>query len=207
MNWDEYFLGICNSVAQNSKCLSRKIGAIVVTDDHSIVSTGYNGPPRGVSMCGERWKKDDYVKEKIELFMNASLTHEIKNPETIKYLSTTCPRYVLQYKSGEGLELCIAGHGERNALINAARHGIKCKGRIMYMNCTIPCAPCLVEIINAGINEIVCTELKYYDEASKFLIHDSKIKVRIFNFKEKKKEIPKGTIIKTMKEMVKVDIC
>jgi dCMP deaminase len=50
MNWDTYFLGICNAVAEKSPCLSRKIGAII-TRDNSVLSTGYNGPPRGVPHC------------------------------------------------------------------------------------------------------------------------------------------------------------
>ena len=50
MNWDTYFHTICKSVATKSPCLSRQIGAILVRD-HSIVSTGYNGPPRGIPHC------------------------------------------------------------------------------------------------------------------------------------------------------------
>ena len=50
MNWDSYFLNICNAVASKSPCLSRNIGAIIVRD-HSIVSTGYNGPARGYPHC------------------------------------------------------------------------------------------------------------------------------------------------------------
>ena len=50
MNWDEYFLNICNAVASKSPCLSRNIGAIIVRDN-SIVSTGYNGPARNYPHC------------------------------------------------------------------------------------------------------------------------------------------------------------
>lgn len=49
-SWDEYFYAICNAVSSKSPCLSRQIGAILVCD-HSIVSTGYNGPPRGIPHC------------------------------------------------------------------------------------------------------------------------------------------------------------
>jgi len=48
--WDSYFFKICCSVSTKSPCLSRKIGAILVRD-HSVISTGYNGPPRGVPHC------------------------------------------------------------------------------------------------------------------------------------------------------------
>jgi len=63
MNWDEYFLGVCKTIASNSKCLSRKIGAIIVRDK-SIISTGYNGPPRGVPPCFTRCNDDqNFIKE------------------------------------------------------------------------------------------------------------------------------------------------
>ena len=52
VTWNEYFMGICDAVSRRSTCLSRKIGAIVVnSDDHTIIATGYNGPPRGFHHC------------------------------------------------------------------------------------------------------------------------------------------------------------
>jgi len=45
-------------------------------------------------------------------------------------------------------------HGERNAVYNAARNGIKTFGSIMYTNST-PCTDCARAIIQAGITEIV----------------------------------------------------
>jgi len=53
MTWDSYFLDICCSVSTKSSCLSRQIGAILVRD-HSIISTGYNGPPRGIPHCKDK---------------------------------------------------------------------------------------------------------------------------------------------------------
>jgi len=50
MNWDRYFLTICSAVSLKSPCLSRQIGAILVFNN-SLVSTGYNGPPRGIPHC------------------------------------------------------------------------------------------------------------------------------------------------------------
>jgi len=151
MTWDEYYFNLCNAVASNSKCLARKIGAIIVKDK-SIISTGYNGPPRGIPQCDNRSGADG-----------------------------VCPRKALGYISGEGLELCIAGHAERNAIVNAARHGIAVKGSIMYMSCPIPCSPCLVEIINSGIEEIVCTKLSYYDMMGEYLIKNSELKIRTYS--------------------------
>ena len=49
-NWDEYFLNIAQEVGKRSTCLRRRYGAIIVKDK-IIVSTGYNGAPRGESNC------------------------------------------------------------------------------------------------------------------------------------------------------------
>jgi dCMP deaminase len=51
--WDSYFHDICVSVSKKSPCLSRQIGAILVCD-HSVVSTGYNGPPRDYPHCKDQ---------------------------------------------------------------------------------------------------------------------------------------------------------
>ena len=52
LSWDLYFHTLCVAVASKSPCLSRQIGAVIVYEN-SIVATGYNGPPRGVSHCEE----------------------------------------------------------------------------------------------------------------------------------------------------------
>jgi dCMP deaminase len=93
-----------------------------------------------------------------------------------------CPRKLIGFKSGEGLDLCIAGHAERNTLINAARSGVCTKDAILYMSCNIPCSACLIEIINAGIKEIVVTSLSTYDDSALYLLNRSTLEVRLFDF-------------------------
>ncbi len=50
--WDEYFMNIAKVVALRSNCLKRKVAAVIVRDKR-IISTGYNGTPRGVKNCNE----------------------------------------------------------------------------------------------------------------------------------------------------------
>ncbi len=50
--WDEYFMSIARVVASRSNCVKRKVAA-VITRDRRIISTGYNGTPRGVRNCNE----------------------------------------------------------------------------------------------------------------------------------------------------------
>jgi dCMP deaminase len=161
LDWDLYALRIAKEVAQHSKCLSRSIGAVLVRDK-SIMSTGFNGPPRGVPEC---WNRNPNYERK-------------------------CPRQVQGYMSGEGLDLCIAGHAERNAIVNAARFGIETKGTSLVCYCGIPCKDCLIEVINAGIIEIVYKKGSstgvagddYYDRLSPYLVQNSDILVRGIKF-------------------------
>jgi len=49
-SWDEYFMKIAELVASRSTCLRRRVGAIIVKDKR-ILTTGYNGVPRGLAHC------------------------------------------------------------------------------------------------------------------------------------------------------------
>jgi dCMP deaminase len=51
-SWDEYFMSIARVVGSRSNCVKRKVAA-VITKDRRIISTGYNGTPRGVLNCNE----------------------------------------------------------------------------------------------------------------------------------------------------------
>lgn len=50
--WDDYFMHITRVVALRSTCLKRKVGAIVVKENR-ILTTGYNGAPKGLPHCAE----------------------------------------------------------------------------------------------------------------------------------------------------------
>jgi len=182
-SWDQWFYNMCKTVASNSKCLSRKIGAVIALG-HTIISTGYNGPPRGVRTCDKRWLVDFDMRKK------AGFNQEVNELYLLyeKKLKGICPRYIpeMGFKSGQGLEWCVAGHAERNAIVNAARHGLhQLKGTKIYMTCGIPCTPCLIEIINSGIDEIICVKKdSFYDQSAAYLLKESNIKVRQYDFLE-----------------------
>lgn len=50
--WDEYFMGIAKVAALRSNCIKRRVAAVIVKDKR-IISTGYNGTPRGLKNCCE----------------------------------------------------------------------------------------------------------------------------------------------------------
>lgn len=103
---ENYYLDIAGTVANRSTCLRKKYGAIIVKND-AIVSTGYNGAPRGRANCcnlgycmrdklniprGERYEMCRSVHAEANAIINAS--HEQMIGATI-YM--TC----IDSKSGE----------------------------------------------------------------------------------------------------------
>ncbi len=119
MDWDTYFINIATTVMLKSKDRSTKVGAIIVGPAKNIISTGFNGFPRGV---------DDVIGERHE------------RPAKYEYTE----------------------HAERNAIYNAARHGIRTEGATMYLPYgSYPCSDCARAIIQSGIIEVVGTTVDF----------------------------------------------
>ena len=113
-------MAIAEVVASRSVCLRHQIGAVIVNGDRQILSTGYNGPPRGMIHCEERGG---------------------------------CIRQRDGVASGVRQEYCFGLHAEQNAIVQAAREGIRLLGSTLY--CTYkPCSLCARMIVNAGITEV-----------------------------------------------------
>ena len=62
MNWDEYAIGIAEAVAKKSKDPWHQVGAVILREDHSIASVGYNGFPQGVK---EDWSDRDQRRKYV----------------------------------------------------------------------------------------------------------------------------------------------
>jgi dCMP deaminase len=117
--WDQYFMNIAKVAASRSNCLKRKVAAIIVREKR-IISTGYNGTPRGTQNCNEGG----------------------------------CPRCNNLATSGTNLDECLCSHGEENAIVQAAYHGVPLTGATIYSTFA-PCLMCAKMIINSGIREVV----------------------------------------------------
>ncbi len=60
---ENYYLDIAQTVSERSTCLRKRYGAIIVKND-SIISTGYNGAPRGRANCCEI---GECMREKLQI--------------------------------------------------------------------------------------------------------------------------------------------
>ena len=59
ISWDEYFMGVALLAAQRSKDPSTQVGARIIDKDNRILSTGYNGFPKGCSDDEYPWNRDE----------------------------------------------------------------------------------------------------------------------------------------------------
>ncbi|KAH7091310.1 cytidine deaminase-like protein [Paraphoma chrysanthemicola] len=51
-SWDQYFMQLADLAAHRSNCMKRRVGCVIVREKR-VVSTGYNGTPRGMTNCNE----------------------------------------------------------------------------------------------------------------------------------------------------------
>ena len=140
-----YYLDIADSVLERSTCLRRKYGAIIVRNDE-IISTGYNGAPRGRRNCSD-----------LGYCMRESL--HIPSGE----------RYELCRSVHAEANAIISA--ARRDMIGATLYLVGRDAQTgEYYPDTTPCAMCRRLIINAGIREVICRVS--HDEYSVTLVRD-----------------------------------
>ena len=135
MSKDKYYLNIADAVLDRSTCLRRKYGAIIVKNDE-IISTGYNGSPRGRKNCVDmgfctREAMQVPRGERYELCrsVHAEANAIISAPRS-EMIGSTLYLVGLEYKDG-------------SYVVNAN-----------------PCAMCKRMIINAGIECVIVRDTK-----------------------------------------------
>ena len=79
ISWDEYFMGVAMLAARRSKDPNTQVGACIVSGDNIIISTGYNGMPKGCSddifpweRVGEDTKYPYVVHAELNAILNAN---------------------------------------------------------------------------------------------------------------------------------------
>ncbi len=127
---ENYYLDIAQSVLERSTCLRRQYGAIIVRNDE-IVSTGYNGAPRGRKNCMDlgRCIREELQVPSGERYELCRSVHAEANA-----IISAARRDIL------GGTLYLAG---RDAKTGALLRGATC------------CSMCRRMVINAGISRVI----------------------------------------------------
>ena len=133
---DSTFMQIAYIIAQQSKCVSHKVGALIVVDGR-IISTGYNGTPVGSCNCNEHAKSNSWLLEHSE-----RLNQEFRTEHN-------------EWSKKNEI------HAEINSILWAARNGTSIMGGTMYVTIS-PCSECSKAIAQSGIKRLVYC--KAYDK-------------------------------------------
>lgn len=92
-DWDEYFLAVAKTIAFKSKDTKCQVGAVVVSPDRLIVSTGFNGLARGV-YDDEDLLKD--IDEKLKWICHAEF-NAIVNAARVGVALKGCEIFVTKF--------------------------------------------------------------------------------------------------------------
>lgn len=88
ISWDVYFMGIAHLSALRSKDPNTQVGAVIVDDEHKVVSIGYNGFPRGISDDDFPWEKEgEMLETKYPYVVHAELNAILNAPRSLKNTS------------------------------------------------------------------------------------------------------------------------
>lgn len=97
-----------------------------------------------------------------------------------------CAKRTLE-TAGQNLSECTCSHGEENAIVQAAYHGISTKDATLYTTFS-PCLTCAKMIINAGIQEVVFNSNYPLGTRAAELLTEANVTLRQFSAKEYSEE-------------------
>jgi len=126
--WDEWALGIAKAVSARADCTRRLVGSVLLSPDHAILATGYNGYPSGKPGC-----------------LSGACPRGQKSYDEVKALS---PYVETEFD-------CGALHSEENVVLRSTKE--QRQGATLYVTCK-PCPNCFRLLSGSGIVRIVWPE-------------------------------------------------
>jgi len=161
---------------EDNPCYSRKIGVVIVSDDHQILSTGYNGPPAGTPHTDtEEYLRDFFWPQLTDNEKSTFITNGLNTASKFghEYAGCkVCPRRLVEAGSGQRSSLCSCQHAERNA-ISRATSSLK-DSTIFVWGCS-PCIDCTGAIINSRIKTVHTVSGNLYHPEALWLLKKANI--------------------------------
>lgn len=146
-DWDKTFIEIAEKFAEQSTCVKRKVGAVLVKDLR-ILSTGYNGTPSGFCNC-----KDVFGNGPNEIATKA-IFYKNDFPSSLNSKKSFQGYYFNHHEFADRFEI----HAEQNCIAFAAKNGVSTEDCTLYVT-TAPCVNCAKIIIASGIKKVVYKEI------------------------------------------------
>ena len=88
LNWDTYFMNIAILASLRSKDTNTQVGSVLVSEDHKILGTGYNGLPTGIDESQFPTNRDGALHQtkygyvihaELNAILNSNSWNNIKN--------------------------------------------------------------------------------------------------------------------------------
>ena len=173
---DEYAMFLAFAASLRSCDLSRQVGAVIMSENGEIISTGTNEVPKFGG--GLYWYDDKDIDRDYERGhdSNAKMRNEIID-EIIESLGLE-PELIDDYRRVisetniyDITEFGRSVHAEMEALMSCVRVGVSARNATLYST-TFPCHNCAKHIISAGIKRVVYIE-PYVKSKAPILHNDS----------------------------------
>ncbi len=186
----ETVMAMAYAVGRRSKCIKRRVGAVIVDSKMRVLSTGFNAVPLGLKDCeqqiGNCYRASK--KSKLHTEIHRRITNEFPTCQA-KLADDIISKFKI-------LELCRALHAEENAILSLVGHsfGTDLSDATLYTT-TYPCNLCANKIVQVGIKNVIYFEPYPVKEAKK-IFEEAKVVAegfegvtfraffRAFNFEE-----------------------
>jgi len=197
---EETAMYMANSAAANSACLSRQVGACILSESEDVLSVGWNDVPKfGGGLYGTDPRNDsrcynilegqchnDKHKDKLANILAQEIIDSglIANKSKLKLVGS-----LRNSKKLKGLiEFSRSIHAEMHAILNAGANQSGNLSQARLFCTTYPCHSCARHIVAAGIKEIQYIEP--YKKSLALALHGDVLSEAINNTAEKVKIIP-----------------
>jgi dCMP deaminase len=158
---DKVFMDIAVVFSDRSTCLRIKTGCVIVRDGR-IISTGYNGSAPGAPHCCDIWRLwyEKHFNLHRKLKKNSKDDVKVADTAVVKCFNKT-PEAGFRdfiktdyfYKEHGKHSILYEIHAEMNAILYAAKMGVKLDDTVMYTVYS-PCNTCAKSIKMAGISRV-----------------------------------------------------
>lgn len=155
------WLKVARIIAEQSTCLRRAVGCVLVNEGGHVLSTGWNGVASGEPHCNQSTGMSGIAPLMGPSGFVADVVYGIGGPQLdYKYACSGA-----RAPSGTNLDGCLAAHAEMNAVA-------RCRSPDEIRTCyctTTPCITCTKLLMSTGCQHIVFSEDYPQAEAAKEL--------------------------------------
>lgn len=181
----ETLMAMAYTFGRRSRCVKRKVGAIIVDKYNNLLSSGFNDVPKGIKECAllhgtcYRDIQRDKLREKFDQLICEFIDSNLK-PDSDEYKKHTRSLTDEIVGKTKVLDLCRALHAEESAVLNlVSNSNLTDFSECSLYATTYPCNLCANKIVQVGIKNVVYFE-PYPVQQAKKIFEQANVKATPF---------------------------